>query len=159
MSSEDTNGKDTAGVFLPPPIILAIAILLGFGLDYLWPRPFAPDWGRFYLGPALMVAAVALAIAGARQFKAAGTSVNPWVPSTAIVTTGVFAYTRNPMYLAMAILLVGIGLLGNTLWFLAVLIGFVGLMQVGVILREEAYLERKFGAPYSDYKNRVRRWI
>ncbi|WP_420403214.1 methyltransferase family protein [Nisaea sp.] len=151
--------EDTAGVILPPPVILLIAILAGFGLDYLWPRPFAPDWARYYLGPVLILSAIALAVAGERQFKRAGTSVKPWVPSTAVVTSGVFAHTRNPMYLAMVILLSGVGLLGNSLWFLATMIGFVGVMQYGVIRREEAYLERKFGAPYAAYKARVRRWI
>jgi len=157
--SKQADEKDTAGVILPPPVILLIAILLGFGLDYLWPRPFAPDWARFYLGPAMILSAIALAVAGERQFKRAGTSVKPWVPSTAIVTTGVFARTRNPMYLAMVILLAGIGLLGNSLWFPVIVIGFVGVMQHGVILREEAYLERKFGSSYTEYKARVRRWI
>jgi protein-S-isoprenylcysteine O-methyltransferase Ste14 len=157
--SNQAEEKDTAGVILPPPVILLIAVLLGFGLDYLWPRPFAPDWARYYLGSAVILSAIALAIAGERQFKRAGTSVKPWVPSTAIVTSGVFARTRNPMYLAMVILLAGIGLLGNSLWFPVITIGFVGVMQYGVILREEAYLERKFGAPYVEYKARVRRWI
>ncbi|UUX51922.1 isoprenylcysteine carboxylmethyltransferase family protein [Nisaea acidiphila] len=157
--AESAAKKDTAGVILPPPVILLIAILAGFGLDYLWPRAFAPDWARFYLGPALIAGAIALAVAGERQFKRAGTSVKPWVPSTAIVTSGIFAHTRNPMYLAMAILLAGVGLLGDSFWFLAVIIGFVGVMKYGVILREEAYLERKFGTPYTDYKARVRRWI
>jgi len=161
MDEETKNSaaKDTAGVILPPPVILLAAILAGFGLDYFWPRPFAPDWARYYLGTALILAAIALAIAGERQFKRAGTSVKPWVPSTAIVTTGVFARTRNPMYLAMVILLAGVGLLGNSLWFLATIIGFVGVMQYGVIQREEAYLERRFGASYTAYKARVRRWI
>ncbi|MBO6561606.1 MAG: isoprenylcysteine carboxylmethyltransferase family protein [Nisaea sp.] len=157
--SNQAEEKDTAGVILPPPVILLIAVLLGFGLDYLWPRPFAPDWARYYLGSAVILSAIALAIAGERQFKRAGTSVKPWVPSTAIVTSGVFARTRNPMYLAMVILLAGIGLLGNSLWFPVITIGFVGVMQYGVILREEAYLERKFGTPYVEYKARVRRWI
>ncbi|WP_193184358.1 methyltransferase family protein [Nisaea sediminum] len=156
---ENVGEKDTAGVILPPPVILLIAVLLGFGLDYLMPRPFAPDWARYYLGAALILAAIALAVAGERQFKQAGTSVKPWVPSTAIVTSGVFARTRNPMYLAMVILLAGVGLLGNSLWFPVITIGFVGVMQYGVILREEAYLERRFGAVYTDYKARVRRWI
>lgn len=157
--TESPGNNETAGVVLPPPVILLIAILVAFGCDYLWPRPFAPDWARYYLGSALVLSAIALAIAGERQFKRAGTSVKPWVPSTAIVTSGVFAHTRNPMYLAMVILLAGIGLLGNSLWFFVTMIGFVGVMQYGVILREEAYLERKFGAAYTDYKARVRRWI
>lgn len=150
---------ETAGVLAPPPLILLAALLIGFGLDVLWPRPFAPDWARFGAGPLLILGAFLLALLAKRRFDRAGTAVKPWVPSSVIVTDGPFAYSRNPMYLAMAVLLVGAALLGNSLWLLAVTVGFVGILQQGVILREEAYLERRFGAVYKDYKARVRRWI
>jgi protein-S-isoprenylcysteine O-methyltransferase Ste14 len=153
------GAPDTAGVVMPPPVILLIAILFGAVLEIFLPRPFAPDWAQTYLGPALVVAAVAVAIIAERQFKRAGTSVKPWVPTTAIVTTGLFAFSRNPMYAAMVVLLFGLAFAGNTLWILTASVGFVGVMHYGVILREEAYLERLFGAAYADYKARVRRWI
>tara|TARA_R110002012_G_scaffold81077_2_gene205362 strand:- start:130 stop:615 length:486 start_codon:yes stop_codon:yes gene_type:complete len=150
---------DTAGVILPPPVILLIFIVFGAVLEIFVPRPFAPDWAQTYLGPALVVGAVAVAIIAERQFKRAGTSVKPWVPTTAIVTTGVFSISRNPMYAAMVVLLFGLAFAGNTLWILTATVGFVGIMHYGVIMREEAYLERLFGAVYTDYKARVRRWI
>tara|TARA_R110002126_G_scaffold146067_14_gene292014 strand:+ start:85 stop:570 length:486 start_codon:yes stop_codon:yes gene_type:complete len=153
------GAPDTAGVVMPPPVILLIAILFGAVLEIFLPRPFAPDWAQTYLGPALVVAAVAVAIIAERQFKRAGTSVKPWVPTTAIVTTGLFAFSRNPMYVAMVVLLFGLAFAGNTLWILTATVGFVGVMHYGVILREEAYLERLFGATYADYRARVRRWI
>ncbi|MEQ8332388.1 isoprenylcysteine carboxylmethyltransferase family protein [Nisaea sp.] len=150
---------DTAGVVLPPPLILLIVIVIGAGLEMFVPRPFAPDWAQTFLGPSLVVGAIGLVIIAERQFKRAGTSVKPWMPSTALVTTGIFSISRNPMYLAMVILLVGLSLAGNTLWMLTAIVGFVGMMHFGVILREEAYLERLFGVAYTDYKARVRRWI
>ncbi|MEP3116451.1 isoprenylcysteine carboxylmethyltransferase family protein [Nisaea sp.] len=153
------DAPDTAGVILPPPVILLVFIVLGAVLEIFVPRPFASDWAQTYLGPALVVGAVAVAIIAERQFKSAGTSVKPWVPTTAIVTTGLFSVSRNPMYAAMVVLLFGLAFAGNTLWILTATVGFVGVMHYGVILREEAYLERLFGAVYTDYKARVRRWI
>mgnify|MGYP003637185797 CR=1 FL=1 len=125
------GAPDTAGVVMPPPVILLIAILFGAVLEIFLPRPFAPDWAQTYLGPALVVGAV----------------------------TGLFAFSRNPMYVAMVVLLFGLAFAGNTLWILTATVGFVGVMHYGVILREEAYLERLFGATYADYRARVRRWI
>lgn len=156
---ERSEPPDTAGVILPPPVILLIVIVFGAVLEIFLPRPFAPEWAQTYLGPVLVVGAVAVAIVAERQFKRAGTSAKPWVPTTAIVTTGLFSVSRNPMYAAMVVLLFGLAFAGNTLWILTTTVGFVGVMHYGVILREEAYLERLFGAAYTDYKTRVRRWI
>lgn len=153
------DAPDTAGVILPPPVILLVFIVFGAVLEIFVPRPFAPDWAQTYLGPALVVGAVAVAIIAERQFKRAGTSAKPWVPTTAIVTTGMFSVSRNPMYVAMVVLLFGLAFAGNTLWILTATVGFVGVMHYGVILREEAYLERRFGTVYTDYKAKVRRWI
>jgi protein-S-isoprenylcysteine O-methyltransferase Ste14 len=150
---------DTAGVILPPPVILLIVIAFGAVLEIFVPRPFAPDWAQTYLGPALVVGAVVVAIIAERQFKRAGTSAKPWEPTTAMVTTGLFSVSRNPMYVAMVVLLFGLAFAGNTLWILTATVGFVGVMHYGVVLREEAYLERLFGTAYTDYKARVRRWI
>jgi protein-S-isoprenylcysteine O-methyltransferase Ste14 len=153
------DAPDTPGVIMPPPMILLGFIVLGAVLEMFVPRPFAPDWAQTYLGPALVAGAIAVVIIANWQFKRAGTSVKPWVPTTAIVTTGLFSVSRNPVYAAMVVLLVGLAFAGNTLWVLTATVGFVGVIQYGVILREEAYLERLFGATYADYKARVRRWI
>ena len=153
------DAPDTPGVIMPPPMILLVFIVLGAVLEMFVPRPFAPDWAQTYLGPALVAGAIAVVIIANWQFKRAGTSVKPWVPTTAIVTTGLFSVSRNPVYAAMVVLLVGLAFAGNTLWVLTATVGFVGVIQYGVILREEAYLERLFGATYTDYKARVRRWI
>ena len=150
---------DTAGVILPPPLILLVFIVLGAVLEIFVPRPFAPDWAQTYLGPVLVVGAIAVTIIAGWQFKRTGTSVKPWVPTTAIVTGGLFSVSRNPIYAAMVVLFFGLAFAGNTLWILTATVGFVGVIHYGVILREEAYLERRFGAAYTDYKARVRRWI
>jgi protein-S-isoprenylcysteine O-methyltransferase Ste14 len=88
-----------------------------------------------------------------------GTNVDVRKPTNAIVTTSVYSYTRNPMYLSMAILLIAFALLFNALWIALTIPFFMFVMHKGVIEREEAYLENKFGNEYLQYKNRVRRWI
>lgn len=151
--------NDTPGVLLPPPVIFAGALAAGIILDLVAPRPFAPDWLRFSLGPVLIAGAGGLAGIAGLAFRRAGTAARPWRPTTAIVTTGAYRFTRNPIYLALAMLLAAAGLLYDSLWLMATLIGFVGVIHRGVILREEAYLERKFGERYRAYKQGVRRWL
>ncbi|MEM7007978.1 MAG: isoprenylcysteine carboxylmethyltransferase family protein, partial [Thermodesulfobacteriota bacterium] len=80
-------------------------------------------------------------------------------PANSIVKTSVYSYTRNPMYLSLVILLIGVSIFLNTLWIAFMVPLFVIVMQKGVIEREEAYLEQKFGNEYTEYKKRVRRWI
>ncbi len=92
-------------------------------------------------------------------FQRKGTAVEPWKPTTAIVTDGPFRFTRNPAYLGMALLYIAIALLADAFWVLVPLPLALALIDRGVIAREERYLEGKFGAEYTDYRTRVRRWI
>lgn len=87
------------------------------------------------------------------------TNVEPWKPTTAIVSDGVFGFSRNPIYLSMTLLYIGIALLLDSLWLLLLIFPLLMIVTFGVIVREEKYLETKFGAEYLDYKNRVRRWL
>ncbi len=89
----------------------------------------------------------------------AGTNIDVRKPTNAIVTSSVYSYTRNPMYLSLVILLLAFSLLFNSIWIVIMIPFFVIIMQKGVIEREEKYLENKFGDEYKQYKNRVRRWI
>jgi protein-S-isoprenylcysteine O-methyltransferase Ste14 len=91
-------------------------------------------------------------------FQWKGTAVEPWKPTTAIVTTGPYRITRNPAYVGMALAYAGIAVMSDALWVLAPLPLVLLVIDRGVIAREERYLERKFGQEYLDYKDRVRRW-
>lgn len=91
--------------------------------------------------------------------KAAGTNVNPGLPTTAVVSTGPFRYTRNPLYLSALGLYLGAAPATNTVWLLVLLIPLVLILDVGIVRREERYLEAKFGEPYRAYKKQVRRWV
>ena len=93
------------------------------------------------------------------RFRKARTHIEPWKPSTALVTSGLFSFSRNPIYLAFCIITVGVGLLVNSLWVVISALPVAVLIQELVIRKEAAYLENQFGDEYLEYKNRVRRWF
>jgi len=94
-----------------------------------------------------------------RTFHRANTSVEPWRPTSAIITSGVFGVSRNPIYLAFCWAVIGIGLILNSWWVLLSFIPAAVLITIFVIKREESYLESKFADEYLRYKTRVRRWL
>jgi protein-S-isoprenylcysteine O-methyltransferase Ste14 len=151
--------SDSAGVIAPPPLVYLAGLALGFGLEALLPGASLPavvEWG---VGGLLIVAGVTLLLSFNTAFSRRGTAVEPWKPTTAIVTTGPYRLTRNPAYLGMALLYVGIALMSEALWVLVPLPVVLVAIDRGVIALEERYLERKFGREYLDYRARVRRWI
>ncbi len=89
----------------------------------------------------------------------AGTNVDVRKPATKVITDGVYAYTRNPMYVSMVVFLIAMSVLLNNLWIMILIPAFIFILRKGVIEREELYLEGKFGDEYREYKNRVRRWL
>ena len=153
------NTKDTASVIARPPLIYLTALVIGLVLRALAPTPFLPHGVGYVLGAILIVIAVWLLFWGVRVMRGAGTSEKTDVPTTALVTTGPFQFSRNPLSVSLTLLSLGIALAAQSLWALALLIVVLAVMQRGVIDREERYLERKFGADYLRYKERVRRWI
>jgi protein-S-isoprenylcysteine O-methyltransferase Ste14 len=100
-----------------------------------------------------------MAIWGRRTLQAAGTNVNPALPATAIVDSGPFRFSRNPLYLALTLVYVGLTLAFNTWWGIVVLVPLLIIMHRGVVLREERYLEQKFGETYRQYRAKVRRYF
>ena len=158
MSSE-ADTRDTAGVIAPPPLIFLAALGAGFKLDKSIRRGSVPLKVRVPAGAAALVAGTALMRTFVQAFARAGTPLDPYKPSEAIVTDGPYRLTRNPAYLGMTLTYAGISLLSDSPWALVPLPIAVAVTDRGVIAREERYLERKFGAPYLEYKRRVRRWI
>jgi protein-S-isoprenylcysteine O-methyltransferase Ste14 len=153
------NKPDTAGVVAPPPLIYLAGLAVGFGLEALLPGASLSGLVRWVLGGVLVVGGLALLASFNTSFSRKGTAVEPWKPTTAIVTTGPYRLTRNPAYLGMALVYVGIALLAEALWVLVPLPVVLAVIDRAVIAREERYLERKFGREYLDYKGTVRRWI
>ena len=157
MSSSD----DTAGVIAPPPLLYGAALAAGLALDFLVIRmpTGLPAAVRFGLAAACVLAALVLIGGALTGFRRAGTPAEPWRASTAIVTDGVYGYTRNPMYVAMALVYGAIAVAADSLLTLLLLVPLLAVVHYGVVLREERYLERKFGDPYRRYKSAVRRWV
>jgi len=151
---------DTAGVVVPPPLLYAAGFLVGLALDWFLPLGRLPRTNFLKgLGAALIVVTLLLGVSAFRAMRRAGTQVNPYKPTTAIVTSFPFAVTRNPIYLSLTLLYLGLVILFGTVWPLCLLIPVLVVMQRGVILREEQYLESKFGDVYRRYRERVRRWF
>lgn len=154
-----TDQNDRPRVIALPPVILAATLAAGFGLGALWPLGLpAPGLAR-PLGFLLVLGAITMAGLAVREMVAAGTNLDVRKPTRTIVTSGVFGLSRNPIYLGMVLLCLGVALFAGSLWLLVSTPVFAAVLQYGVIAREEAYLEEKFGADYLRYKARVRRWI
>jgi protein-S-isoprenylcysteine O-methyltransferase Ste14 len=154
----NATGRDRPDVVVFPPILFGVSLVAGliahrfcsYRLDALWLR---------WAGGLVAVLSVGVALWGERTMKAAGTNVRPDKPALAIVEGGPFAYSRNPLYLSALGLFTGLGVALASPAFLAFLVPLALVLHYGVVSREEAYLEEKFGEVYRAYKARVRRWI
>lgn len=161
-NGQAVNGTGIAGVIARPPLLFVAALLLGLTSDYLLPLPFAgPGAGRvhWFVAGALILTGLALAAGGIRDFCQAGTPVPTNEPTRTLVTTGIHGWSRNPIYVGMFVVYAGIGVAARSPWTLILTLPLVITIRYGVVAREEAYLERRFGDAYRDYKARVRRWL
>jgi len=156
------NHPGTAGVIARPPVLCLVALLLGLAQDHLLPVPvsgFEADMIHWISAGSVILLGLVLAISGIRDFTNAGTPVPTNKPTRALVTTGIHGWTRNPIYLGMFLLYGGIGLAARSPWTLILALPLAITIRYGVVAREEAYLERRFGDAYRQYKARVRRWL
>ena len=160
QAGRDDNETGTAGVISRPPLLYLAAILIGAVLDRLLPLP-VPDFDpvHWIVGGLLMLTGLALAIAGIRNFTHAGTPVRTIKPTRVLVTTGIHGWSRNPIYVGLFLLYAGIAVAAQSPWILILVLPLSLVIRYGVVAREEAYLERRFGNTYRDYKARVRRWL
>jgi protein-S-isoprenylcysteine O-methyltransferase Ste14 len=144
---------------LPPPLYFAAAFLAGVALDRWLTLPLAPP--PLIEGPAFILIALSGLLAGSAfyLFFTARTPVRPGLPPTAFVASGPYRFTRNPMYLSLILLHIGLSLLLSFLWPLLLLPFAVWLVQVRVVQKEELQLRIHFGQDYARYCERVRRWI
>jgi protein-S-isoprenylcysteine O-methyltransferase Ste14 len=140
-----------------------LTILTGVGLSHFWPIDLGlefPTPERYWVGGLIVVGAIlGLGFWSVVLFRRTGQSENPWKPTPQVVERGPFRITRNPMYLQMVLVCVGVAVILMNLWVLALTPVCAWLLQRLAILPEEAYLERKFGGTYLAYKSRVRRWL
>ena len=155
---EDNNG---AGVKFPPPLVFVLAIAAGVALNYLMPLAIThtaveilQSIGGFILLLCTLLIAISLI-----QFRRAKTSIEPWKPTSHIISSGVFGITRNPIYLAFVGIDLAVALLLNNVWMLITLAPAIWLIKTFVIDREERYLSEKFTDEYTQYCAKVRRWL
>ncbi len=156
MTSDE---HDSAGVIARPPYIYLGFLALGFVIDFVWPVTIFANGARYPAAFVLVAAGVIIIALGLREFRKADTSVETGKPATAIVASGPFRFSRNPLYLALALFHAGIAIAAGNVWALAMLAPALVVIRYGVIAREERYLERKFGEEYLAYKASVRRWL
>jgi protein-S-isoprenylcysteine O-methyltransferase Ste14 len=150
---------DNPGVVAMPPFLYGGAFLAVLLCRAIWPLPIVERGSLLWPGLALAAIGIGIAVWGRRTMVAAGTNVRPSQPATAIVTTGPFRFSRNPLYGALTLLYLGLTAIFNTWWGLIVLVPLLLVMHFGVVLREERYLGRKFGETYRQYKASVRRYL
>lgn len=154
-----TAGPDNAGVLAPAPVFFGVAIAVGYVLEWLVPTFLLSFPNAALLGALLIAASVALVLFAVVPLSRAQTAIDARKPTTRIVTNGAFRISRNPVYLSLALLQVGLAFALHSVWFLLTAAVAIAITHWGIILREERYLERKFGDAYRRYAASVRRWI
>ncbi len=160
-SISDSQPQDGPGIEAWRPAALQLgSVLLGLVVHAFWPVeiPLAAEFGRIaivlFLGPSLLILALSF-----REFARAKTSVRPDRRANALIRTGPFAYSRNPLYVAVVSLILGLGVWLNSIWIWVMVAQLVLFMNNAVIVLEERHLEQRFGRDYVEYKKAVRRWL
>jgi protein-S-isoprenylcysteine O-methyltransferase Ste14 len=158
---EDNNTNDRHGpnVRVHPPIIYAISILSGIGLNNFWPlsMPFALH-GRLY-GSMIIAVTILIAVWSLLHFHKHDTDVRPDKPDSALITSGPYRFTRNPLYIGLSLVQITTAVWLDNLWVLLLVVPSIIVITRYAITREELYLEQLFGQKYIEYKQRVRRWL
>lgn len=142
-----------------PPIVALLFIAIAYILGRYMPLPFMVPPLLRNLGFAMTVVGVLLGIGAFIEFRKAHTTLDPHGSAKQLVTSGIYRFTRNPIYLGFLLMVIGLPLNSGTLWGLVVAPFYILLMTRLVIEREENYLEKKFGKTYAGYASRVRRWL
>ena len=154
--------QDYADVVIKPPILFAGAIVLGCLLSWLVPLGpdlFSANRRALGVGGGLALIGFGLFVVSVRRFFQAGTSPVPGEPSTVLLDVGPYRFTRNPIYISFVIVYFGLAIMLTSAWMLVLLIPVLIVLQRGVVEREEAYLQGKFGEAYCKYQARVPRWL
>ena len=158
----DPNSRGP-GVWVPPPILFVVGFLIAWLLDRrVYPMPMVPpQWATALgvVGFGITIIGIAIGAWGMLTFARAHTAIVPIRPASQLVQHGPYRFTRNPMYSGLTFAYLGVAALFNLAWAILVLPVVVVALRRLVIVREEAYLQREFGAEYEDYRRRVRRWL
>jgi protein-S-isoprenylcysteine O-methyltransferase Ste14 len=151
--------KSGASVKFPPPIVFLLFMLLAYSFHYLHPLEINNMPNLFIIGAFITILGFVIIFVATQSFKQAQTNVEPWKPTVRIISSGIFTYSRNPIYVAFCIITVGIGIILNSFWIILSFIPSIVVIFFIAIKKEELYLENKFGQEYLSYKENVRRWF
>ena len=156
-----TSTEQGARVRFPPPLVFGLAILVGVGLGYLAGPARAPigDALRLLASGVILACAVGLIASALGRFRRSGQSPTPWSPSPSLILTGPYRFTRNPMYVAMTLLQIGLGLAFDNLWIALLAAPALAVIHLVAVRPEETYLAARFGQSYAEYCARVRRYL
>ena len=153
---DDKHGPD---VRLHPPILYAISILLGIGLNNALPLAMPAGLDNRNYGIILIILSILLAAWSLYEFHKADTDVRPDKPDSALLTSGPYRFSRNPLYIVLTLIQLTVAIWLDNLWVMLMVIPSLIVITYYAIVREEHYLETLFGQQYLDYKRRVRRWL
>jgi protein-S-isoprenylcysteine O-methyltransferase Ste14 len=156
---QDTEVTDNPGVKIPPPLAYLSMLILGIFLHSHWAHGQMAPLYLTLIGAAIAAVGILITLPQARRHKKEGTNVEPWKPTNVIISTGLYGYSRNPIYLGMTLIYLGVSIAAGSLGAALLLPFVLVFMRYYVIAREESYLERSFGEEYLNYKRKVRRWI
>ena len=153
--------RDRPAIIAPPPLLAAVCIAAGFIAAHFRPFPFIPGaaWPRVALGVTLFLLAAVIVFSSRRELIKHHEHPNPYKPTDAIVVSGIYRFTRNPIYVGFLLVVLAVGVGANNAWLLLSFVALFVLLYLGVVKAEERYLSAKFGDRYDEYRRRVRRWV
>jgi protein-S-isoprenylcysteine O-methyltransferase Ste14 len=153
----DERGAD---VRVPPPLVFLALIIIGVGLSYI--RPLESHLSlvpRLTIAIALAAASIALFLSSLSLFRRTGQDPKPWEPTPSLLIQGPYRFTRNPIYVAMTLLQLAIGVARDNMWIVLFALPALAIVHFAAVLPEEAYLSEKFGDSYRQYLRSVRRYL
>lgn len=156
MHADETSGP---GIRIPPPAFYLTALVIGIALNYLWPLSFFAGSSNYVVGALFVIVSLAMMPPILMRFRRAGTTFDVRKAASRLITDGPYRFSRNPAYLALTLVYLGIGILLDNGWVLVLVLPVFVLMHRGIVPSEERHLEAKFGEQYLRYKAAVRRWL
>ncbi len=147
------------GIGVPPPVYYLVALAIGVALDHFWPLSFFAGSSRYVVGTVVIVVSVLIMPPVLSRFRRAATTFDVRKAASTLITDGPYRFSRNPTYLSLTLLYLGVGIVLDSGWALVLAIPVFLLIDLWVVRKEESHLEAKFGEQYLGYKIRVRRWL
>ncbi len=155
----NANALSGPGIRIPPPLFYLVALVMGMALDHFWPLSCFAGSSRYIVGSVVIVVSVLIMPPVLLSFRRAATPFDVRKAASALITDGPYKFSRNPTYLSLTLLYLGLGVVLDSGWVLILVIPVILLVDLWVVRKEERHLEASFGEQYLRYKATVRRWL